>query len=171
MAGGQKKAILRQWTGALTWGYLPASSLVDAGSVTILDPAGKVNSFALNSIQWIAYVRDFNLDDPGDPERLGRRSFPGRPRLGGLWLRLTLLDGQPLEGVTDFDLTALNALAEDQGLTMSPPDGRSNTLRLFLPRTSLRAVEVLGWIGAAPRVPRPTRPKPADDDQPGLFGS
>jgi hypothetical protein len=169
MASGQKKVIVRQHSGELAWGYLPAGGFVHSGQVQMLALDGRVTSFALSEIAWIAYVRDFNREDPEEPERLGRRSFQGRPRTGGLWLKLTLVNDETLEGTSTFDLAALNALSDDQGLHLAPPDGRSNTQRLYIPRQALKSIEVLGWISTAPKASRvPAKPS-AGDDQPNLF--
>jgi len=40
---------------------------------------------------------------PGRPERLVRKRFSLRPRTAGLWLRLTLGDGDELEGLAAND--------------------------------------------------------------------
>ena len=37
--------------------------------------------------------------DQANPERLQRKRFALRPRTAGLWLRLTLADGDELEGL------------------------------------------------------------------------
>lgn len=171
MAGGQKKVVVRKPTGELAWGYLPASGFVSSGGFDLMDPTGKVIRFELNEIRWIAYVRDFNLDDRSDPERLGRKSFLGRPRQGGLWFRLRLAGDEELEGVADFDLAGLETLVEDRGLMLTPPDGRGNTLRLFVPRTAIQGLEVLGWIaaGAKSATTRAKKPK-TPEGQGGLFG-
>lgn len=177
MASGQKKVIIRQQDGELAFGYLPSTGFTTGSTLDFLDLTGRVTSLEIRNIRWIAYVKDFNRDDSVEPEQLGRRTFASRPRLNGLWLRLTLASARTpsnpngageelLEGIADFDLTALNALADDQGLAITPPDGRSNTLRLFIPRLALRNIEILGWIGATAK-PAP-RPRPRDG-QPNLF--
>ncbi len=37
---------------------------------------------------------------------------------------------------------------EQQGFTVIPPDPYSNNQRIFIPRASLRSVEVLGVVGS-----------------------
>lgn len=170
MASAQKKVVLRQYTGELAWGYLPMAGFVHGQRVDLLDPAGKVNSFLLNEIRWIAYVRDFNLDDRLEPERLGRRSFPGRPRQSGLWLRVVFQGDEILEGIADFDMPALNGMLEDRGMMLTPPDGRSNTLRLFIPCSALKGFEVLGWISTGPKLAKTSGKRQASEEQPRLFG-
>jgi len=181
MAGSQKKVVVRCAGGKLAWGYLPQEQLLRDGQVALMGADGRVNSIAFSEIEMISYVRDFNLDDQVDPERLGRRSFVGRPRGDGLWVRLGFHDGTLLEGLMPFDLGFLTTLLDDQGIFLTPPDGRSNVLRVFVPRGSLRSLEVLGWVSApskraaAKEAVKPTSKKAQREaamaDQPGLFGS
>jgi hypothetical protein len=89
MASGQKKVVIRRFAGALAWGYLPQTALVRDDQVALMAVDGRITPIFLNEIKTIAYVHDFNLDDAVDPERIGRRSFLGRPRGDGLWLKLT----------------------------------------------------------------------------------
>ena len=148
MAIAQKKTVVRQFDGSITWGYLPQGSFVTGETVEVLDPAGRVLPLLLSQIKTIAYVKDFNLDNRTDPEQIGRRSFLSRPRADGLWLKLQFRDKDVLEGLANFDLGFIDSLLEDRGVAISPPDARSNTQRLFVPRAALVSVEVLGFIGA-----------------------
>ena len=78
-----------------------------------------------------------------------------------------------------FDLGFLTTALDDQGIFLTPPDGRSNVLRVFVPRGSLRSLEVLGWVSApskraaAKEAAKPSGKKAklaaAMADQPGLF--
>jgi hypothetical protein len=63
-------------------------------------------------------------------------------------VRLGLPDETVLEGLMDFHLGFLETVLEDQGVFVTPPDGRSNVLRVFVPRRELRSLEVLGWVSA-----------------------
>ena len=62
-----------------------------------------------------------------------------------MWLRLTLKDESALEGMAANDLTLL----DPAGLLLTPPDTRSNTQRIFLPRTSIAELSVIAVIGAS----------------------
>jgi hypothetical protein len=146
MASGQKKVVIRRFAGALAWGYLPQNGLAHEDQVHLMAVDGRITPISFNEIKTIAYVHDFNLDDPVDAERIGRRSFAARPRGEGLWLRLTFQDADSIEGVAEVSLNLLDTLIADGGLFLTPPDGRSNTQRLFVPRAALRSLEVLGYI-------------------------
>src|SRR6266571_8128494 len=100
MSSGHKKVIVRKRNRDWLSGYLPPTGFVDQGKVSLLDLHGKVVTLELREIKWICFVRDFQTAEMSDPERLLRRTFAGRPRAEGLWLRLEILDDDsPLEGV------------------------------------------------------------------------
>jgi hypothetical protein len=67
-----------------------------------------------------------------------------------------------MEGILPNDLM----LVEPSGFTVIPPDAFGNQQRLWVPRASLIAVEVLGVVGS-PLKKR--KSKPAEKDQIGLF--
>ncbi len=119
---------------------------------------GKVLSLDLKTIKWMCFVRDFNSGEPENPERLLRKTFAGRPRTEGLYLRATLTDGEMIEGIASNDLS----LVTGEGLFLTPPDTRSNTQRLWIPTGSLAALEVVAVIGAAKK-------KQAEERQESLF--
>src|ERR1700722_9384070 len=144
----QKRVVVRQFKGELSWGYLPATGFLDQDKVTVMAVDGRAKTLDFKTIKMIFYVRDFNLDDPDDPERLGRRAFPARPRGEGLWLRLGFVDGDALEGLTGFDMAFVDSLLEEQGIFLTPPDARSNVLKVFVPRKALASLEILGYITA-----------------------
>ena len=190
MASTSKKALLRRHDGVVLAGYLPAAGFVrsgeppshaganppaprpetigEAGLVDLLDLAGRTVPVPLADVKTISFVRDFNLDDPVNPERLSRRSFLARPRSEGLWLRVTFLDGDQLEGLAPLDLSLLDTLLTDSGLILTPPDDRTNTHRIFVPRCAITALQLLAVI-TTPSRPRPTRPESRDDSQADLF--
>ncbi len=173
MAPAQKKAILRSYVDDLAWGYLPQAGFLHQGQVQFMTVDGRLNPIPINTIKRIAYVKDFNLEDTSDPERIGRSSFPSRPRGDGLWLRLTFRDNDLLEGLTSLDIAFIDSLLADHGLFLTPPDPRSNTQRLFIPRSALTQIEVLGLVTAPSRRPSPasnaSKRRPVPDIEPTLF--
>src|ERR1700753_535696 len=90
MASGRKKVIIRRFNDQLHWGYLPQEVALLHGYVELIDPAAHVTPILLTEIKWIAYVRDFNLQDRTVPERLDRKKFQVRPRTegGGVGVRV-----------------------------------------------------------------------------------
>jgi hypothetical protein len=170
MASSSKKVIVRTATGATLPGYLPLAQIVESDrEIHLLDLEGRITSIPLATVRWIAYVRDFNLGDRDDPERLTRRTFLARPRTEGLWLRLTLTgpggsEKDILEGLAPLDLSLLDSLLDDRGLFLIPPDIRSNTQRLYIPRHAFTAMQILAVI----TTPSKSRPG-AESPQPTLF--
>jgi hypothetical protein len=158
MSSAHKKVIVRRFTGDTLPGYLPLAAFVrnrqPQNAIDLLDLSGRVTTLLLNDIKHISYVRDFNLNDTANPERLTRRTFLARPRAEGLWLRMTFRSGDVLEGLAPTDLGLLDDLINDAGLQIIPPDTRSNTQRIYVPRTSLTSLQLIAVITS------PSRRKP-----------
>jgi hypothetical protein len=171
MGSALKKVVVRRFEGGVAWGYLPQEGLRAGDGVDLMGVDGRSNPIAVNAIKMIAYVRDFNLDDKDEPERMGRRAFPGRPRGDGVWLRLRFLDGDTLEGLADVGLGFLETAMVDGGLFLTPPDTRGNTLRVFVPRAALAGMEVLGWVTAPSKAKKAGKAAGREERgaQPGLF--
>jgi hypothetical protein len=146
MSISRKKVIVRRFSGDALHGYLPPAAFVRNNSLDLLDLSGRILSLPLADIKTVCYVREFNLSDPVNPERLTRRVFLARPRTEGLWLRLTFSTGDLLEGLAPTDRTLLDALVDDAGLFFTPPDTRSNTQRLYVPRAALADIHLLAVI-------------------------
>ena len=170
MASSRKKVIVRRFSPGVLWGYLPQAGLVQPGTadmLALLDLDGRVHPLALDDVKYVSYVRDFNPSDTQNPERLLRKTFSGRPRSEGLWLRLSLRDGDRIEGLAALDLALAEGWAEDLGVHLTPPDTRGNTQRLYIPRSAITAMEILAVVTT------PSRKKPAasppDEAQPDLF--
>jgi len=134
-------------------GYLNPSKLGDSETLELLTPDGEQRSFAVKDVRSIYFVREFA--DDFEPER---KAFLSRPKLDGLWVRLKFRDEDTIEGVVPNDLLSLL----DRGVQITPPDLHGTTLRIFIPRTALTEMTVLGVVGIARR-------KPAAPTQPGLF--
>jgi len=134
-------------------GYLNPGKLGDVETLDLLTPEGEQRTFAIKDVRSIYFVRDFAEDF--EPER---KVFLSRPKLEGLWVRLKFRDNESIEGVVPNDLLSLL----DRGVQITPPDLHGTTLRIFIPRTALSEMTVLGVVGIARR-------KPAAQVQPGLF--
>jgi hypothetical protein len=154
MSSAHKKVIVRRFTGETLPGYLPLTSFVRNQTIDLLDLSGRIISLTIKDIKHICYVRDYNLNDTANPERLTRRTFLARPRTEGLWLRMTFRTGDLLEGLAPTDISLLDDLINDQGLHLTPPDIRSNTQRIYVPRTSLTDLQLIAVITT------PSRRKP-----------
>jgi len=161
MSTSRKKVIVRRFTGGILAGYLPISSLVrERTTLDLLDLTGRILSLPLDDVKLVSYVREFNLADTVNPERLSRRTFLSRPRSEGLWLRLTFRTGEILEGLAPTDLTLLETILTDAGLHLTPPDTRSNTQHIFVPHTAISELQLLAVITSPSRRKPLTAPTP-----------
>ncbi len=138
-------------------GYLSPTRLGQGDSIDVLTPDGEHEQITLAKVRAIYFVREFS--DDFEPER---KAFLSRPKLDGLWVRLRFTDNDTLEGVVPNDLLSLL----DNGLQITPPDLNSTTDRIFVPRSALAEVTVLGVVGIARRKPAAAA---AGANQPRLF--
>jgi hypothetical protein len=157
MPSTRKKVIVRKMNRDSLSGYV-ASSFITAGQLEVLSTAGNVVVLELADIKGVYFVREFH-----ESETLSRKTFAARPRSEGLWVRLRFRDGEIMEGMMPNDL----AQSSPAGFLLNPPDTRSNTQRIFVPRTALTELKVLAVIGATPRLRKPT---PIDERQREMFG-
>jgi hypothetical protein len=169
VASARKPVIVRKFSRDWYAGFASAAFGQNAPELEILDLSGKVLRIVWGQVKWVCYVRDFPAssqnNDQANPERLVTKRFSVRPRTAGLWLRMTLTDGDELEGLAANDLT----LIEGAGLLLTPPDTRSNTQRIYVPRQAIQTMEVVSLIGAAAR--RRADAAIRGKDQPELFPS
>jgi hypothetical protein len=169
MSNSRKKVIVRRFSGDTIPGYLFHASIVRSNAIDLLDLAGRILPLPLNDIKTVCYVRDFNLADTQNPERLTRRAFLARPRSEGLWLRLAFRTGDLLEGLAPTDRTLLDSLIDDAGLFLIPPDTRSNTQRIYVPRSAITDLQLLAVVTTPSRRPPPADPPAKETLQDELF--
>jgi hypothetical protein len=147
MSSTHKKVVVRKMDRDTVNGFVASNNFVSEGKLEILNTAGNVVLIDLKEVKGVYFVREF-----GDSESLTRKTFTTRPRTEGLWVRLRFRDGEILEGLMPNDLTQLSP----DGYLLTPPDTRSNTQRIFVPRTALSELTVLAVIGSQARKRRPT---------------
>lgn len=163
MSSSRKKAIVRKLSRDWLAGYVAPGALVHSGNVEMLDLDGKVILLAVEDLKWICYVREFNSGELNNPERLVRKTFAGRPRGDGLFVRVRLKDGDVVEGLAANDVS----LVGSDGVFLTPPDLRSNTQRIWIPRSSLEGLEVVAVVGAAKKQrPAISDQRPASGEKP-----
>lgn len=165
MASARKSVIVRKFSRDWCAGYADADFGQQRADLEFLDLGGKVVRMGWEQVKWVCYVRDLPAGpaDQANPERLLRKRFSLRPRTAGIWLRLTLNDSDELEGLAAND----RSLVDGAGLLLTPPDTRSNTQRIYVPRQAIQTLEVVSLIGATARK-RAEAAQPAED-QPELF--
>jgi hypothetical protein len=150
MPSTHKKVIVRKMDRDSVSGFVAPVFLVD-GKVEMLNTAGNVVSIELRDIKGVYFVRDFT-----DTDAPGRKTFVTRPRTAGLWVRIRFRDNEIIEGMMPNDLAQI----APEGYFINPPDTRSNTQRIFVPRDALQELTVLAVIGGAAR-----RRAPGEDER------
>jgi hypothetical protein len=121
-------------------GYLDPSTLGRAETIDLLTPEGEHRSIKLDEVKSAHFVREFQ--ETFEPER---KTFLSRPKLDGLWVRLRFRDDDVMEGIVANNLVDLL----DAGVQLTPPDLHGNCLRIFIPRSALLEMKVLGVVGVA----------------------
>jgi len=133
----RKRVVVRKLDKGLIKGFLDPRAPF-AGQIEVLDRDGRLTHLPMSEVKGIFYVRDFE----GNPERAERKVFRSRPRLAGLWVRMTFTDTEVLEALLPNNLLEIDPL----GYLVTPLDVYSNNVRIFIPRTALSKMEVLGVI-------------------------
>jgi hypothetical protein len=156
-----KKVVALLLDGGTLKGYLDTGTLGHSESVDLLTADGEHRSILVKDIKSVYFVREFS--DPFEPER---KAFLSRPKIDGLWVRLRFQDEDVMEGIVSNDLIELL----NGGVRLTPPDLHGNVLHMFVPRTALSELKVLGVVGAARRTPRaPREIRPVREAQSKLF--
>jgi len=157
-----KKAVVLRLDRKAVRGYLNPATLGRAESLDLLTQDGEHEAIRLEDVKAVYFVREFK--DPFEPDR---KTFLSRPKLDGLWVRLRFRDEDVIEGIVANNLLELL----DTGVHLTPPDLHGNALRMFIPRSALAELKVLGVVGMARRSARATRGIGAVvDAQSKLFG-
>ena len=148
--------LVRRYDRETLAGYVNPAGWLRPEGVELMSTEGVAAIIPYPDIRLVAFVREFDF---GGEER---QVFQTRPKIEGLWVGVRFRDGEFLEGIVPNNLLQL----EPTGITLTPPDSTGNQQRIFIPRTSATAVEVLGVVGS-PLKKR--KPKPAAKEQIGLF--
>ena len=133
----RKRVVVRKLDKGLVKGFLDPKGYLTS-DLEVLDREGRLVHIPMVEVKGVFFVRDFE----GNPDRAERKVFRSRPRLAGLWVRMTFKDTEVLEALLANNLLDLDPL----GYLVTPPDVYSNNLRIFIPRTALTEMEVLGVI-------------------------
>jgi len=158
MPSTHKKVVVKKTDRDSVNGYVAPANFVLEGKLELLNTTGNVIAIDLRDVKVVYFVREF-----GETEAPSRKTFTTRPRTEGLWVRIKFKDGDMLEGMMPNDLLQSSA----EGYLINPPDLRSNTQRMFVPRSALDSLTVLAVIGSTRRRRRGV---PGDLRQVPMFG-
>ncbi len=137
-----KKAVVQLLDRTVIKGYVNPAGLSASPTIDVLTADGEHRSVELKYVRTIYFVRELE-----DSFQLQRKTFLSRPKLDGLWVRVRFADEDTLEGLIANDLIDLL----DSGIQLTPPDLHGNTVRLWVPRTAIEEMKVLGVVGVARR--------------------
>jgi hypothetical protein len=152
-----KKVIVRRFDRENLTGFVNIFSYLQPNAIELLTPEGTLVILPYDEVRSVCFVKDF------EAEAESRRVFMTRPKLEGLWVRMMFRDGEILDGVLPNNLLAW----EIPGFTVTPPEPDANNQRVFVPRSALKSIQVLGVVGS-PLRPKRKKADPASD-QPTLF--
>jgi hypothetical protein len=156
-ASTTKKAVVQRFEKEALAGYINPLSYLQLTGIELLSQQGNVTIVPYGDVKMVSFVRDFDNSEPA------RHVFHNRPKMEGLWVRLEYRDGEVMEGVMPNNLLQV----ETHGFSVIPPDPFGNTQRVFIPRSALRSVQVLGVVGSPLKKTRKAKPVPKE--QIGLF--
>jgi hypothetical protein len=157
-ASTSKKVLIQRFDRGPLAGFVNPQSYLQPSGVELLSVSGSVQVVPYEDVKAVCFVRDF---DTGDPSR-EQKTFYTRPKMDGLWVRMRFRDGELREGLMPNNLLQM----EPQGFTYVPPNPSSNNQRIFVPKTALTEVQILGVVGSPLR---PRKAKPAPKGQIELF--
>ena len=138
-----KKVLVSRFDREILSGFVNPQSYLLADGLELLTPGGTVSLVPFGEVKLVCFVRDFQQGEPGRDVRL----FANRPKREGLWVRMRFRDGDLMDGVIPNDLLQL----EQHGFSVIPPDPGFQNQRVFVPKTALASIEVMGVIGSAAR--------------------
>jgi hypothetical protein len=146
-----KKVLVSRFDRAPLQGFVRSPDGFEADGFDLLTPEGSHLRVPYAETRAVCFVREFETGETWRENRV----FATRPKSAGLWVRLSFVDGDSLEGIAANNLM----LVEGPGFSVVPPDPTYQNQRIFVPRSALREVQVLGVIGSPLRR---RKPKPAD---------
>jgi hypothetical protein len=152
-----KKVVVRRFDRENLTGFVNSLSYLQPHNLELLTPEGSLVLLPYEDVKSVCFVKDFEAE--AEP----RRVFLTRPKLEGLWVRMLFRDGEVLDGILPNNLLAW----EIAGFTVTPPEPDANNQRVFVPRSALKSIQVLGVVGSPLRVKK-KKAAPAAD-QPSLF--
>jgi hypothetical protein len=152
-----KKVVVRRFDRENMTGFVNPFSYLQPLNLELLTPEGSLVQLPYQDIKSVCFVKDF------EAEAESRRTFLTRPKLEGLWVRMLFRDGELLDGILPNNLLAW----EIAGFTVTPPEPDANNQRVFVPRSALKSIQVLGVVGSPLRVKR--KKTISAEEQPTLF--
>jgi len=89
-----------------------------------------------DTLKALFFVKSFD----GDPAYAETKFFNPAPKIGGLWVHVTFVDGETTEGIVNNSIGFVN----DVGFLMKPPDPHSNNNAVYVMKSALTSFKVVG---------------------------
>lgn len=148
-------------SGERVQGYVKFPKFAGEEGLEILDAGGQHQTIPWKSLKIVWFVHDWDTPTPKQQQA----TFPRRPRIEGLWVRLRFLDNSLLDGILINDLLQLNP----HGFLITPPAFNGNNPTAFVPRAALKSAEILSVVGGPAQQTQRRRPRPPVPGQTRLF--
>jgi hypothetical protein len=156
-ASTAKKTVIRRFDREPLQGYVNPQTYLSSSGVEFLTPAGSMVLVPYAEVKIVIFVKEFESSTEGT------KLFQTRPKMEGLWVRMTFRDGDIMDGILPNNPVKW----EVQGYSITPPEPYSNNQKLFVPREALSSMSVLGVVGSP--LTRTRKAKVDLKDQPTLF--
>ncbi|HYL38322.1 MAG TPA: hypothetical protein VEV17_20560 [Bryobacteraceae bacterium] len=153
-----KRVLITRFDREALSGFVNPQTYLLADGLELLSQNGSVNIVPYAEIKLVCFVRDFQQGEPRKELRL----FGTRPKMEGLWIRMRFRDGDMMDGMLSNNLLQLDSV----GFSVVPPDPGFQNQRIFVPKTALSGVQVLGVVGSPLRM---RKPKPVPKEQLEMF--
>ena len=98
--------------------------------------SGRGVSVPTDSLKALYFVKSFD----GDPAYAETKFFNPAPKIEGLWVHLTFIDGETTEGIVSNTIAFVN----EDGFLMKPPDPQSNNQAVYVLKSALTHFRVVG---------------------------
>jgi hypothetical protein len=153
-----KKVLVTRFEREPLAGFVNPQSYLQPDGLELLSQSGAVSMVPYLDVKFVCFVRDFQQGEPRKELRL----FTTRPKMAGLWVRMHFRDGDAMDGMLANNLLQLDTY----GVSVIPPDPGFQNQRVFVPKTALSTVQVLGVVGSPLRL---RKVKPTSKEQLEMF--
>lgn len=99
-------------------------------------PEGRDVIIPVDTLKALFFVKSFD----GDPAYAEIKFFNPAPKIEGLWIHVTFADGETTEGIVSNNLDFVN----EPGFLMKPPDPHSNNHAVYVLKSALTRLKVVG---------------------------
>jgi hypothetical protein len=142
-----------------------ASGSLGGGPLELITQGGSLQPLVPSEIKAICFISETGKADLFTADPL----FQRRPKLPGVWTRLTFRDGEKLDGILPHNLLEW----PESGYLLIPPRASASRQRVFVPRSALLDAECRGVVGKPVQAgsKKPSRSKLPPEEQIPMFDS